>query len=63
MEYWCFVTFETFLIKLYILCINFNAVVISYDAAKLENVVKIYVPTWSIFVGPVTYIMPVPHNQ
>ena len=52
MEYWCSVTFEMFLIKLYIM--KFNAVVQSYDAAKLENV-KIYVPTWSNFAGPVTY--------
>ena len=28
---------------------------IRYNAAKLENVVKIYVPTWSIFAGPVTH--------
>ena len=26
----------------------------SYDATKWENMVKIYVPTWSIFPGPVT---------
>ena len=29
--------------------------IISYDAAKLENVVKIYVPIWFNFAGPVTF--------
>ena len=28
--------------------------IISYDAANLENIVKIYVPMGSIFAGPVT---------
>ena len=45
--------------------------VISYDAENLENVVKIHVPTWSIFAVPVTiinvnklkvhYLKPKPH--
>ena len=26
------------------------------DLRKLKIVVKIYVPTWSIFAGPVTYV-------
>ena len=30
--------------------------IISYDATNVKNVVKIYVPTWSIFAGPVTYV-------
>ena len=29
--------------------------IISYDATNLKNMVKFYVPTWSIFAGPVTY--------
>ena len=30
--------------------------VTSYQSTKLENMVKFYVPTWSIFAGPVTYV-------
>ena len=29
--------------------------VTSYQSTKLENMVKFYVPTWSLFPGPVTY--------
>ena len=29
---------------------------ICYDAPNSENVVKLYVPTWSIFAGPFTYM-------
>ena len=30
--------------------------VTSYQSTKSENMIKFYVPTWSIFAGPVTYI-------
>ena len=28
-----------------------------YDATKLKKMVKFYVPTWTLFAGPVTKIM------
>ena len=31
--------------------------IISYDATNMNNVVKICVPTWSIFAGPVIYVI------
>ena len=31
--------------------------IFSYDTTNLKNVVKFYVPPWSIFAGPVTYAM------
>ena len=34
---------------------------ISYDGVNLKNLVKFYVPTWSIFAGPVTNIKYVPN--
>ena len=27
-----------------------------YDAKKLKKIVKFYVPTWTLFAGPVTYV-------
>ena len=27
----------------------------SYQSTKLEKMVKFYVPTWTLFAGPVTY--------
>ena len=30
---------------------------ISYDVTNVKNVIKICVPTWSIFAGPVTYFI------
>ena len=29
---------------------------ISYAAPKLKNMIKVYLPTWSIFAGLVTYV-------
>ena len=29
--------------------------IMSYGAVNVKNIVKFYVPTWSIFAGPVTY--------
>ena len=29
--------------------------IIGYDVTKLKYAVKLYVPTWSIFTGPITY--------
>ena len=31
--------------------------IISYDAPNLKNIMKFYVPTWSIFAGQVIYII------
>ena len=31
--------------------------IVSYDAVNLKNIVKFYVPTWSIFAGPVTNVI------
>ena len=30
---------------------------ISYDATILKNMVKLDVPTWSVFAGPLTYVV------
>ena len=46
------------IIKLFINGSNFTLLldqIISYGATNLKNVVKFYVPTWSIFAAPVTY--------
>ena len=30
--------------------------IISYDTTNLKNVVKFYIPTWSIFANATTYL-------
>ena len=55
MQYLLSINFRRLFIKFYISGINFAKQIISYDRAKLKKVGDFYVPTWSIFTGPVTY--------
>ena len=51
----CFVSCKTLSINLSIYGMLSPEKITSYQSTKLENMVKFYVPTWSIFAGPVTY--------